>query len=48
MIKHHTGAIAMARTELEKGMNPEAKKLAQTIIDSQEAEINEMKRLGGA
>jgi len=48
MIKHHTGAIAMARTELEKGTNPDAKKLAQTIIDTQEAEITEMKRLGGS
>jgi uncharacterized protein (DUF305 family) len=48
MIKHHTGAIAMARTELEKGTNPDAKKLAQTIIDTQQAEIEEMKRLGGS
>lgn len=48
MIKHHTGAIAMARTELEKGMNPDAKKVAQVIIDTQEAEIEEMKRLGGS
>lgn len=48
MIKHHTGAIAMARTELEKGTNPDTKKLAQTVIDTQEAEIEEMKRLGGS
>ena len=47
MIKHHTGAIAMARTELKEGANPDAKKLAQAIIDSQEAEIAEMRRLGG-
>jgi uncharacterized protein (DUF305 family) len=47
MIKHHTGAIAMAKTELEEGANPDAKKLAQAIIDSQEAEIAEMRRLGG-
>ena len=47
MIKHHTGAIAMAKTELEEGANPDAKKLAQAIIDTQEAEIAEMRRLGG-
>jgi uncharacterized protein (DUF305 family) len=28
MIKHHTGAITMAETELEEGANPDAKKLA--------------------
>jgi uncharacterized protein (DUF305 family) len=47
MIKHHTGAITMAETELEEGANPDAKKLAQAIIDTQEAEIIEMKKLGG-
>jgi uncharacterized protein (DUF305 family) len=47
MIKHHTGAIAMARTELKEGSNPDAKKLAQAIIDTQEAEITAMKQLGG-
>ena len=48
MIKHHTGAIAMARTELEKGTNPDAKKLAHAIRDTQEPEIDEMRRLGGS
>ena len=32
----------MAQTELEEGSNPDAKKLAQAIIDAQEAEIAEM------
>jgi len=42
MVKHHQGAIAMAKTALEQGANPEAKKLARSIIDGQSAEIAEM------
>lgn len=45
MIAHHEGAVVMARTELAEGANPEAKQLAQAIIDSQSAEIAEMKSL---
>jgi len=42
MTKHHEGAVDMARTELAKGTNPDAKELAQSIIDSQSMEIAEM------
>jgi uncharacterized protein (DUF305 family) len=42
MVKHHQGAVAMAKTALDQGSNPEAKKLARTIIDGQSAEIAEM------
>ena len=35
----------MAQTELRQGTNAEAKRLAQSIIDSQTAEINEMTQL---
>lgn len=45
MIEHHEGAVAMARTELSDGQFPEAKQLAQQIIDTQQAEIDTMKRL---
>jgi uncharacterized protein (DUF305 family) len=45
MIKHHEGAVAMAKTELEKGSNSDAKKLAQEIIDAQQKEITEMQGL---
>ena len=45
MTKHHEGAVDMAKTELAKGTNPDAKKLAQSIIDSQSTEINEMKSI---
>jgi len=42
MVKHHQGAVAMAKTALDQGSNPEAKKLARSIIDGQSAEIAEM------
>ena len=42
MIEHHEGAIEQAETELDEGQNAEAKELAQTIIDAQQAEIEEM------
>jgi uncharacterized protein (DUF305 family) len=43
MIEHHQGAVAMARTEIEKGGDADAKALAQKIVDAQEAEITEMR-----
>jgi len=42
MIDHHKGAIAMANTELSAGSDPEAKKLAQAIIEGQSHEIATM------
>jgi uncharacterized protein (DUF305 family) len=42
MVKHHQGAVAMAKTALDQGANPEAKKLAKSIIDGQSAEISAM------
>lgn len=42
MTKHHQGAVAMARTELAKGKDKDAKALAQSIQDSQTKEITEM------
>lgn len=45
MIEHHEGAIEMANTELQQGVNSEAKDLAQQIIDAQEAEIATMNNL---
>ena len=35
MLAHHEGAIAMARTELKYGGNPQMRQMAQTIIDQQ-------------
>jgi len=42
MVKHHQGAVVMAKTALDQGTNPEAKKLAKSIIDGQSTEIAEM------
>ena len=47
MIKHHQGAITMARQEIATGQNPEAKQLARNIIDAQRAEIATMDTLLG-
>lgn len=47
MIAHHEGAIGMAQTELADGENVDAKSLAQTIIDGQQAEIDQMKAMLG-
>ena len=42
MIPHHQGAIDMAKVVLEKGKDPEIKKLAEGIVKAQEAEIAQM------
>lgn len=47
MITHHKGAIAMAKDELANGQNADAKKLAQSIKDSQQVEIGKMNQLLG-
>ena len=45
MIRHHEGAVAMATTEVAQGKNAEAKSLAQSIVTSQQAEIDQMNQL---
>ena len=45
MREHHLGAVAMAEEELSKGESPEAKELAQEIIETQRAEIEEIDAL---
>jgi uncharacterized protein (DUF305 family) len=45
MVQHHAGAIEMAQQELSNGENADALDLAQTIIDAQTAEIDEMQEL---
>ncbi len=47
MVKHHEGAVAMARTEKAEGAFPEAKTMAEAIITSQSAEIAQMNKLLG-
>ena len=45
MIVHHEGAVEMAQAQVEDGSNPDAVELAQTIIDAQTTEIQEMQDL---
>ena len=47
MIGHHQGAIEMAKAEIANGENVDAKRMAQTIIDTQQAEIGQMKQMLG-
>ncbi|GAA3985621.1 DUF305 domain-containing protein [Thermobifida alba] len=43
MIAHHEGAVEMAEQELADGVNPEARQLARDIVETQEAEIEQMR-----
>jgi uncharacterized protein (DUF305 family) len=45
MIAHHQGAVGMADQVVAHGANAEVKKLAQSVIDGQTAEIVTMKKL---
>ncbi|MEW1637059.1 DUF305 domain-containing protein [Streptomyces sp. NPDC093801] len=47
MVKHHEGAVAMARTEQTDGRYQPAKDMAAAIIGSQSAEITRMNGLLG-
>ncbi len=44
MLPHHEGAVVMAQDALKKSQRPEVKRLAQSIVTSQQREINEMKQ----
>ena len=46
MIAHHEGAIKMANTEIADGANADAKTLAQQIATAQQAEVDQMKKMG--
>lgn len=48
MVRHHEGAIEMARTEVADGENPDAVALAGEIIDAQQAEIDTMQGMLGS
>ncbi|MFC5822455.1 DUF305 domain-containing protein [Nonomuraea insulae] len=45
MIAHHNGAIEMARTEQSGGSNPEAKELAKAIETTQQAEVEQLRKI---
>ena len=43
MIQHHQAAVAMAQVALDRAEHPELMQLAQTIIDTQQAEIDQLR-----
>lgn len=45
MIVHHEGAVEMAEQQVAEGENADAVALAESIIEAQAAEIDEMKEL---
>jgi uncharacterized protein (DUF305 family) len=45
MIEHHEGAIDMAQSEVDNGENPDVIGLAESIIESQTAEIATMEEI---
>ena len=45
MIKHHEGAVAMAKEVQTSGTDPGVRALADAIITGQQAEIDQMKKL---
>jgi uncharacterized protein (DUF305 family) len=45
MIKHHQGAITMAKTEQAQGQSAGAKAMAADIVSSQSAEITSMQKM---
>lgn len=47
MIAHHEGAVDMARDVIDNGSNAELRALAEAIVSSQLAEIDEMKEIVG-
>ena len=42
MIPHHQAAIDMAKAVLEHGKDPEIRRLAEDVIEAQEAEIRQL------
>jgi len=42
MIPHHQGAIAMAEAQIEFGADEQMRELAETIIEAQKREIDEL------
>lgn len=44
MVPHHQSAIGMAQIELQQGENPELKAMAESMIQSQQAEIDQLRQ----
>ncbi|HYI38976.1 MAG TPA: DUF305 domain-containing protein [Allosphingosinicella sp.] len=48
MIPHHRSAVEMARVYLKHGKDPQLRRLSETVIASQEAEIRQLRGRGAA
>jgi len=48
MVVHHEGAVDMARTEVSDGEHADAVAMAQSVVDTQTDEIQQMKELLGS
>ncbi|WP_420712789.1 DUF305 domain-containing protein [Gordonia sp. MP11Mi] len=47
MIGHHEGAVTMAQTEVDTGQNSDAVAMARRIVETQNTEIDAMKKMLG-
>lgn len=45
MITHHQGAVSMSQPEIRDGTNPQATKLAHSIVQSQQQQIQQMQSM---
>jgi uncharacterized protein (DUF305 family) len=45
MIRHHVGGVTMARAALEDARHPEVRRLAESIVQGQQGEIDYMQKL---
>ncbi len=48
MIKHHQGALTMAQDEVKNGQFPDAVAMAESILESQQKEIDTMNQILGS
>ena len=47
MVTHHRGAVATAQTQLSSGSSADARRLAQSVVDTQTTEIATMTGMMG-
>jgi uncharacterized protein (DUF305 family) len=46
MVKHHQGSIQMAQDEQTKGASAEAKAMAATMVKTQQAQVEQLRKIG--